>query len=184
VAISVSQTRVPANAGVEITGSVTDANGQPVVGHQVSAYAQLGGGATQWLAVASSGADGSVDFQTPGFSQNVTIVLRAGDGVHSAGVRVVVVPTLSASVAQTDAQDGVSIAAQGAQVGDGLSVYEHEQGGWVLVDSLSLDSSQSAAFDTTPDPKKVVHYRAVLSGTHAHAGATVLFVTEPSGAKQ
>jgi hypothetical protein len=185
LSISVSQTRVPANAGVEVIGSLTDASGQPVAGHVISIYERLsGGGGTELLTTAESGADGSVDFQVPGLTQTVQIVLRAGGGVRSAAVRVAVVPILSAAVTQAGTQDAVSISAQGVQAGDAMSIYQHTSGGWTLVDSLTFDGSGMASFDAVPDPTKTVRYRAVLATTPEHSNAVVLFVTPPSGPKK
>jgi hypothetical protein len=185
LSISVSQTRVPANAGVEVIGALTDATGQPVAGHLVSVYEGLSGdGGTELLSTAESGADGSVDFQVPGLTQDVRLTLRAGGGVRSAAVRVVVVPILSAAVTQGSPQDAVSISAQGVQPGDAMSIYQHTAGGWTLVDSLTFDGSGMASFDAVPDPNKTVRYRAVLATTPQHSNAAVLFVTPPSGVKK
>lgn len=179
LSISVSQTRVPANAGVDVYGALTDGRDQPVSDHRVAVFARVPGGSAELLSSGETAADGSVHFQTPGLTSTAQLVLRAGGGVHSAPVRVVVVPTMSAAVTQGSSRDDVSISTQGAQPGDSLTVYEKEASGWVAVDSVTVDGSGLASFSVTPAPRKVVRYRVVLPATRAHAGCTVAFVTQP-----
>lgn len=180
LSISVSQTRVPANSGVQVIGALSDASGQPVGDHHVAIFARVSGGSAELLSSGQTAADGSVQFQTAGLSSSAQLVLRAGGGVHSAAVRVVVVPTMSAAVTQGSARDDVSISTQGAQPGDSLTVYEKEAAGWVAVDSLTLDGSGLASFSATPAPKRVVRYRVVLPASRDHAGCSVAFVTQPA----
>lgn len=180
LSISVSQTRVPANAGVDVIGALTDASGQPVADHHIAIFARVSGGSAELLSSGQTAADGSVQFQTQGLTATAQLVLRAGGGVHSAAVRIVVVPTMSAAVTQGSAQDDVSISTQGAQPGDALTVYEKEKAGWVAIASPTLDGSGLASFSVTPAPKRVVRYRVVLPATHEHAGCSVAFVTQPA----
>jgi hypothetical protein len=166
-------------------GAVTDASGQPVADYDVSLLERAtGGGSTEMVATSQSAADGSVQFTTPQLTRTVQLILRAGTSVRSAPVRVVVVPTISAAVTQSGSADQVSISVEGAQADDAVSVYQREQGNWVLVQSLTLSASGAAGFSATPDPTEPIHYRAELAATSAHAAATVGFVTPPVAATQ
>jgi hypothetical protein len=181
LSISVSDTRVQTGSTVQVVGAVTGATGQPVGEHRVAAFEHLAGtSGWQPVGVGQTTDDGSVQFTTPALTQDTAFVLRAGGGVHSARVRVVVVPEMSVGVTQGSGTDQVSVSTQGAQPGDRARVFRRAAGGWKLVQVVSLDSTGSASFALTPAPHRTISYRIVLLATGEHAATAASFIT-PAG---
>jgi hypothetical protein len=176
VTASVSASRVPANAEVVITGQLLTSGGAPVRDHRVALFERLTGQAQgQQAAVTRTDSDGDVTMTVPPITHDVLVGLRTGNGVRSAALRVVEVPTISVAVAAGSTTDAVTVTTNGAQPGDSLALYRREQGRWVQVGSDQLDSSGAADISVPAPKRRPVHYRVALAATRAHAGSGAVF---------
>lgn len=180
---SVSSQLVPVHGNVDISGTLVDADGQPVADRQVSIRLHHVG-AAGWvkLDVRRTDANGSMQYEVDDLTQNTVLMLGAGHGVHSAPVRIVVKPALTASV--TPAADGtsyvVTVTADGGQPGDVVDLVRHTPSGWVQVGQSQLDSSSSASF-SVPAPKRAHGYVLRLPATKLHGASASRIVLQPLG---
>jgi hypothetical protein len=126
-----------------------------------------------------TGANGSVELTTPPLAHTVRLRLVAGQGVHSAPVRVVVMPTLSASTAVQGSSYVVSVTADGGDPGDNVTLQRRTAAGWIDVATAALDTTGGAMFTVPAPPKRTVRYRLLLPRTQAHGFAMARFVTPP-----
>jgi hypothetical protein len=127
------------------------------------------------LAGAETDADGMVQLGTPPLTRNVRLRLVAGHAVRSAPVRIVVVPTITATVVVQGWAYSVDVATTGAQPGDEVVLERRTPYGWTPTASANLDSSGAAEIALSPPTKGANHYRIVLPATSGHARATVRF---------
>jgi hypothetical protein len=165
---------VPANTGVTLSGELTTSGGAPVPDHAVGAYERpTDGGDRIKLGTATTDANGDVAFDVPALSRSVRLVLRAGDGLHSTTVRVIEVPTLSATVIVNGTVASVGLSTFGAMPGDTVRLLRRQQGAWLTAGEGQLDPSGGASFAVPAAQGRRVRYRLVLERTAEHARSAV-----------
>jgi hypothetical protein len=179
---SASQQHVQVHHGVQISGVLLDAAGQPVADHRVVVRVHIPGTpGWQQAAIRNTAADGSVQAFLGDLTANRVIVLGAGDGVHSSPLRIVVHPALSVSVAPSS--DGtsfvVTVSADGGDPGDLVTVLKHAPQGWQQVGQAQLDGSSSASF-AVPAPRHHKRFVVRLRATRTHGFAAARFVLPPT----
>jgi hypothetical protein len=181
ISSSTSSRIVRVHDGVQISGTLLDADGQPVADHRVLVRVRVPG-SRQWdrAAVTRTDANGSIEASLSDLTTNKIVVLAAGSGVHSAPLRIVVKPVLSVSV--TRSSDGtsyvVTVSADGGNPGDAITLLRHTPGGWQQAGHAQLDGSSSASFAVqTPQHRK--RYLVRLPATSLHAAAVARLVLPP-----
>jgi hypothetical protein len=172
---------VAVNGTVSIEGQLATSGGAPVVDRRVWLIERLAGqqAATE-VAMDVTGSDGSVDLSTPPLTHSVRLHLVVGQGVHSAAVRVVVTPTISASTAVQGSSYVVSVTTDGGDPGDNVTLQRRTVAGWVSVATAQLNTTGGAMFSVPVPAKRTQRYRLLLPRTQAHGFATTRFVTPPA----
>ncbi|HVV77452.1 MAG TPA: hypothetical protein VHC43_15610 [Mycobacteriales bacterium] len=172
--------RVPVGSQVTVEGSLTAADGSPVANHRVVLTERPAG--EHWQRVGTpvrTSASGEAAFTIPSLERNARLTLRAGRHVHSTPVRVVVIPVIALTVAPTApgaTSTTVSLQVRGAQPGDVVLV-RHRGGS----QQATLDGALRASFTVPVSQTQVIHYRAVVSRTKAHAAHALAFYVPASG---
>jgi hypothetical protein len=181
--IVTSDTEVPSDAPITISGTLTDATGTPVSSREIALVEHLVG-EPGWSKVpgdeATTGADGQVSFTVPGLNHTARFALHAGGHVHSNVIRVAVDPTITAVVA-TPAVDAsettVTVTVVGAEPGD-LVILARE-GRHRMTRTAGLSTTGEATF-TVPVPQRHdVAYRVVVHHTDAHTAKVVVIRVSP-----
>lgn len=179
---TVSARIVHVHDSVQISGTLLDADGQPVADHRVVVRVHVPGttGATRAV-ITETDSDGNVSASLSDLTTNRVFVLGAGDGVHSKPLRVIVKPVLSVSASPSS--DGtsyiVTVTANGGQTGDVCTLLKHTPQGWQQVGQAQLDGASSASFAVQTPPQ---HKRFVvrLAATKLHAAAAARLVLPPN----
>lgn len=178
-----SRLEVRVHHGVQVSGTLLDADGNPVVDSPVVVRVHLSGAAGwQREAVRRTDSSGSIQAYLDDLTENTVVVLGAGHHVHSTPLRIVVRPVLTVSAAP--ATDGtsylVTVSADGGQPGDAVSIVKKTPDGWVVVGQATLDDNATASF-SIPAPKHKRGFVVQLPATKAHAISSDRFVLEPLG---
>jgi hypothetical protein len=172
---------VNVHQGAQVSGTLVDANGQPIANHRVVVRSRIPG-ASGWdqEAVRETDSSGNVQAYLPDLTENHVVVLGAGGGVHSGPLRIIVRPSLAVSVAPS--ADGTSyvitVSADGGNPGDYVNLLKHTPGGWQHVGQAQLDGSSSASFVVQP-PQKSKRYVVRLPATNVHALAVARVTIQP-----
>jgi hypothetical protein len=167
--------------GVQVSGTLLDAAGQPVADRPVAVRVHVPGSHTwQRAAVRRTDSTGSVEAELDDLSQNTVVVLGAGHHVHSSPMRIVVQPVLT--VSETPGTDGasyvVTVSADGGRPGDEVDIVKKTHDGQVVVGQAVLDGSGSATF-SVPAPNRQRSFVVRLPATKAHGLASERFVLQP-----
>jgi hypothetical protein len=174
VSIELGTGRVLEGAAVSVGGTVTDAGGDPLAGRRVVLDERVTDGDWKPVAHGHTGADGRIALSTPPLIDTGHLRLVA-QGTTSARLRVVVVPTLSATYV-----DGiVAIRTNAARAGEKVEIAP--KGGGQTV-TATLDATGHAAIAiTVASGRRSTRYVVVLPGTAAHARATTTVVVPGTG---
>ncbi|MBV9293130.1 MAG: hypothetical protein JO222_11825 [Frankiales bacterium] len=182
VTAAVMHPHVLVGHGEQLTGRLTTSDGRPVAGHHVFAFEHVAGSpGWQRHAIRKTGDDGTVVFGTGLLDHTTVFVLRVGHGVHSAPIRVIVIPTLTPSLSPT--ADGksylVDVPTNGGDPGDTLVLLRRQNGRLVQIASAQLDGNAHAAFIIHRPLKRQVHYLLRLRPTRRHGLGQQPFVVQP-----
>ena len=180
---SASSRVVPVHEGVQISGTLLDADGQPVSNHQVVVRTHVPGTpGWQRTTVLQTDASGSVQTSLSDLTDNHVVVLGAGNGVHSDPLRILVRPALSVQI--TPSADGtsyvVTVTADGGDPGDVLTLLKRTPSGWMQIGEAQLDDSSSASF-SVPAPGRRQAYVVRLKETRQHTATADRFMLSPAG---
>jgi hypothetical protein len=153
-----------------VSGTVRAADGSALTGRRVVLQVR---GVHRWRGIARALTDsgGSVAFTTPEARRTTVYRLRAVNGVHSVGWRVVMVPTLSASASPDGTEVAFTATAQGARTGDRVVLFRRAAGGLVKLRHGRLDAGGSITFQV-PQRHRTTTYVVRLVGTRVHSSAT------------
>jgi hypothetical protein len=165
--------------GLTVSGKLTGADGKALADRRVVLAERAAGQRWHRLAGARTSADGHVSFTVSALEHNVRLVLRAGRD-RSEVVRVVVVPIISLNVAPTSpgaTSTSVTLSVKGGEPGDVVGI--RQVGG--QSQRGTLDGSLTATFRVPVSQSQVVHYRAFVLRTKAHAAHSLAFYTPASG---
>jgi hypothetical protein len=180
ITITVSSSKVPVNSSVSVIGHLATSSGAAIVNHQVWLIERLAGANTaSEIASGVTGSDGSVTLTATDLTRSVRLRLVVGQGVHSAAVPVIVMPTVSVALSVSGSSYVASVTTDGGQPGDTVELQRRTVSGWVAVTSGPLDSTGGVAFSVQAPVKRTEHYRVVLPRTRAHGFATARFATPP-----
>ncbi|KQW53505.1 hypothetical protein ASC77_04280 [Nocardioides sp. Root1257] len=153
-----------------VTGTVAAADGAPVPGARVVLRTRSSVQGWTQVAVARSGADGSVSLST-GAIQRSSQVRLTSQGVRSANVTLVVQPSLTAYTETTGDTATVTASAAGGQSGDQVVLLTRRNGQLVQEATGRLDGSGRATLSVAA-PLADRNYVVRLVGTQDHAEAT------------
>lgn len=170
VTVSVTAHKVAIGSGVSVSGTVTSSDGHVLRNRLVRLVGRTAGQPWTRLATGTTDASGHVTLQSPALNQNVRVRLSAGHGVHSAGVAIVVVPTISATAAEADGTSTVTVTTEGGRAGDVVTAYRYRSGELVRVGSATLDAHGSAVL-AVPTPKRQLRIVLRLPATRQHGAA-------------
>jgi hypothetical protein len=178
ISVNASATLVDVGGTVLLTGVVTADDGKVLKNRQVRLVSRHPGqsGWTQ-VAAAATGRDGSVSLGTAPLDRNVVLKLRTGNKVQSDPVRVVVVPTISA----TAGVGSIQVATAGGLPGDVVVLLRWKLGQLVQVGRAQLDGSGATQFSIEPPKNRPARYVVRLKATNQHAGAKTNLRIEPTG---
>jgi hypothetical protein len=177
---SLNRSVVPFGKGDTIHATLVDGSGQPVANHRVAVWDHPVGD-SQWtrLGVRKTASDGTVQLFFGNLTQDVKVVVRAGNGVHGQPLLVAVKPAISTSVApsQDGSQDVVQVSTRGGVAGDTVALFRHKPGGgWTQIGTGQLDGSGGVSF-AVPRPKHgKVRYAVRLKPTQHHNAAWATFL--------
>ena len=161
---------MPYNQRVGVKGTLLTSSGDPVAGHRVYLQ-QRPHGTSQWQRVAAgrTHSDGTIVLRTPALARNVDVRLVTPQGLHSAAVKLTVLPHVAISVTQS--QNGkryvVSVTVTGAQSGDTVTLARRSNGSWSRIATKQLPDSASLTF-SVPVPTADVHYRLRVVASQLH----------------
>jgi hypothetical protein len=178
---SLSRHVVHVGHGVQVSGTLVDAAGHPVPDHRIAFRVLVAGGAGwQVAAVRRTASDGTVHVWLGNLSRNETVTLGAGNQVHTGPQKILVLPLLSVSVAQSADGTGyvVTVSANGGEQGDVVNLFKHTPNGWQRVGQSSLDGSSSVSF-AVPAPKMKKAFQVRLPATKLHGYAQAAFSLQP-----
>jgi hypothetical protein len=136
-------------------------------------------GATE-VGETTTGADGSAGFALADLTHTVRLRLSAGNGLSSAFVTVVVVPTMSVALTSDGTTYTAAISTIGGDAGDSVMLQQRINGQWAAGVTAELDASGAASFMVPVPPTQQVHYRVIMARTPAHAYDVVYFATPPA----
>jgi hypothetical protein len=164
-------------------GQLLAADGTPVAGHRVVALVhEAGTPGWQRLGARRTGDDGTMSIWTRRLVRNVRLVLRAGHGVRTEPVSVLVRPTLSTALTTTS--DGrryvVDVTADGGDAGDTVVLLRRRQGQWARVRAAQLNDAAHAGFAVRVPAGHQVRYAVRLQPTRWHAASWSRFVAQPA----
>jgi hypothetical protein len=180
ITITVQSAKVPINSTVSVVGQLATPTGAPVSNRRVWLIERLiGQGTASEVASGLTSADGSVELTTPPLTQSVRLRLVVGAGVHSSDVTVVVVPTISAATTLAGSTYTVSVATEGADQGDTVTLQRRTASGWAAVATTQLNSAAGAYFSVPVPVKRTARYRIVLPRTPSHGSAVTRFAVAP-----
>lgn len=163
-----------------VAGEVRAADDTPVPGVAVVLQARTDG-AWHRISTGRSGEDGSVAVATGPLQQSTSVRLRAG-GVTSPAWRLVVQPTLTATVQTHGPTTTLGVSATGGRAGDAVVLLVRRDGALVTEAHGVLDAAGSARFDVAT-PARLTRYVVRLPATPTHAFAqTRLAVSPPATA--
>jgi hypothetical protein len=176
VSISGPSHRVVVGGSLTLSGVVHAADGSALPGRRVVLQVR---GPHRWRAVgrATTDSGGSVAFSTPAARRTTGYRLRAVNGVHSVGWRLVMVPVLSASANPDGTLVDLTATAQGGRPGDRVVLLRRAGGSLVRLRHGPLDANGSITFQV-PQRRRKTTYVVRLVGTRAHAPAST-HVTVP-----
>ena len=181
ITITLSASSVPVDGSVTVLGRLATSTGEPIAGHRIWLMEWLTGQSTlSQVDMGLTGSDGSVDLTAGDLTHSVRLRLVSGQGVRSAPVLVVVMPTVSATLSVQGSSYDASITTDGAQQGDVVMLQRRARTGWVGVATMQLDASGDALFAVPVPAQRPVRYRVVLPRTQAHGYAATRFVTPPT----
>lgn len=180
--ISGSSGRVAPGASAAVGGTVTSAAGTALPGRRV---VLLRRGPARWRPVghAITDAAGQVSIETPPLRATSRFRLRTGRGGHgvrSSAVRIVEVPTLTASARRGDARVGITATVVGARAGDRVVLLRRTGGRLVRMRRAALDADGTATFTVRARKARTTYVVRVVR-TRRHAAATAS-TTVPGGA--
>ncbi len=178
IAIAAPSHEVGPGGSVTVGGVVRAADGTPLGGQDVVLQV-LGSQRWRQVGTATSDADGGVWLPTTAIDQTSVYRLVAG-GVHSDRWRVVLVPTLQATVTAGDPAD-IAVTAVGGRAGDTVSLLRNVDGQLVVVLRTALADDGTAHFQVTPG-KHITRYVVRLLPTSAHGAARTLVEVPPRAA--
>jgi hypothetical protein len=180
ITITVGVTRIAVNDTVAVIGRLANPSGAPMANQRVWLIERVRGQTTSSeIASGLTRADGSVELTTPPLAQSARLHLVAGQGIRSAAVAVVVVPTVSASLVAEGSTYTVTVTTDGGDPGDAVTLQRRTANGWTAVATAQLDASATANFSIPVPPKRALRYRVVLPRTPAHAAAITSFSAPP-----
>jgi len=165
---------------------VLGSDGQPVPQHRVALWeidpgAGKGNRSATRIAVLRTDSNGDVDDTVADVTHNCGFVLRLA-GLHSAVLRVVALPRISASVVASSSSASttatIDISTDGGDPGDPVTVVRRVGDQRQRVATVDLDSDGDAGF-TVPESNEAVSYRIVLKRSRQHASA-ITRVTVPA----
>jgi hypothetical protein len=182
VTITVGTTKVAVNTSVAVAGQLATSAGAPIANRRVWLIERLPGAAgASEVATGLTDATGSVDLMSPPLTQTARLRLVIGDGVRSAAVTVVVVPTLTATLTAEGGSYEVAVTTAGGQPGDVVTLQQRTPSGWVVAATGQLDTAATAAFTVPVPTTRAAHYRVLLARTSAHGFAMTRFTAPVRG---
>ena len=175
ISIAAPSRRVSAGDVVVVSGTVTSTSGQPIPNRAVRLVERPAGASVRTVvARARTSADGTVVLDTAPIERTTVVRLIVGKKAHSKRLRIVLVPTVSAS-----AGGGVvTVSTTGAQPGDTVKLLRRTRSGYAVMRKGQLDAAGSVTFSVRP-PKKQIRCVVRLAGTPAHAFARTRLVLKP-----
>lgn len=168
--------RVAAGGTAVVAGEVRSVDDAPVADVAVALQARTDG-AWHRVSTARSAEDGSVSLATGPLQQSTSLRLRAG-GVTSPAWRLIVQPSLTATVQTRGAVTTLDASATGARAGDPVVLLVRRDGALVTQAHGVLDATGSARFDVAT-PARPTRYVVRLPATPAHAYAQVHVTVSP-----
>jgi hypothetical protein len=170
VSVVASTQRVAVGGSLTVSGVVRAADGSPLAGRTVHLQVR---GPKGWFGAgsATSDASGAVAVTTPAARRTVRYRLRVGTGVHSPGVRVVMVPALDATWRAGGTGAVVAASAVGGFAGDQVVLLRRVDGRLVKVRTARLDGDGTTAFDVVRRTRSTTYVVRLLA-TPRHAVAT------------
>jgi hypothetical protein len=173
---------ITAGGSVTIDGHLTR-SGSGVAGITIKLAEHLAGTAG-WQVVGSekTTASGDVAVTVSALTTNAGFQLRAGDGVHSAVVRVVVTPaiTITLKPGALALRDLLSVATQFAHLGNWVELQADEDGVWTTLREKRLNAAGATHFYLSGKNLKGDEVQVVLLATLRHGAATSNQVTVPA----
>jgi hypothetical protein len=171
VGIAVPSKRVPVGGSLTVSGAVRASDGSALPARMVRLQVR---GPHRWHGVgsATTDANGAVALATPAARRTVRYRLRVGNGVHSAPVRVAMVPTLSAGARPDGGADADVVAnALGGHAGDRVVLLRRLGGRLVKVRHAPLAADGTVSFPVTRRARSTTYVVRLLA-TRRHAAAT------------
>jgi len=165
---------IAADGQVVIEGQLMR-SGSGVAGITVKLAEHLAG-TPGWRVVGSgkTSASGDVAVTVPALTTNAGFQLRAGDGVHSAVVHVVVTPaiTITLKPGALALRDLLSVATQFAHPGNWVELQADEDGVWTTLREKRLNAAGATHFYLSGKNLKGDEVQVVLLATLRHGEAT------------
>jgi 5-hydroxyisourate hydrolase-like protein (transthyretin family) len=178
LSVSTPSRKVAVGSVVTVSGVVTASDGRPLRNRVVGLVGRSAKKSWAKLATAKTDRNGRVELQTPALSQTTDLQLRTAHQVRSAVVRVVVLPTLDASLTQASGTSTVVVTVQGGQPGDTVSVYRRKAGKNVKVGAAQVDANGTAVFSLTT-PQHPVRFVFKLPADRHHGQAQTSLTVGP-----
>jgi hypothetical protein len=176
ITITVGTTKVPVNSSVSVAGQLATSSGAPIANRRVWLIERSpGAGGASEVATGLTDSGGSVDLTSPPLTRTTRLRLVIGDGVRSAAVTVVVIPTMTATVTLQGSAYAVAVTTSGGEPGDVVTLQQRTPSGWVVAASGQLDTAATAAFTVPVPTTHAAHYRVLLPRTIAHGFAMTRF---------
>lgn len=171
---SVSTSPIDAGSQVVIDGQLTR-SGSGVAGITVKLAEHLAG-TPGWQVVGSgeTTTSGNVAITVPALTTNAGFQLRAGDGVHSAVVHVVVTPTVTIVLkpGALAIRDLLSVTTLYAHPGNWVELQADEDGVWTTLRAKRLNAAGATHFYLSGKNLKGDEVQVVLVATLRHGQAT------------
>ncbi len=179
VGLAVPSRRVPVGGSSTVSGVVRAADGSALAGRRVRLQVR---GPRRWLGVgsATTDADGSVALATPAARRTVRYRLRVGNGVHSAPVRLAMVPDLSATTRADGADADVVGTALGGHAGDRVVLLRRLGGRLVKLRHAPLADDGTVSFRVARRARSTTYVVRLLA-TRRHAAATAKVTVAGTG---
>jgi hypothetical protein len=179
---SASSTQISAGSQVVIDGQLTRSGGG-VPGVTIRLLEHLAG--TPGWHEAGSGqtnTSGNVAVSVSALSTNAAFRLTAGNGVHSAAVRVVVIPavTITLKPGASGLRDLLKVRTQDARPYNRVELEADEGGVWTVLRGKRLNAAGATHFYLSGKRLKGDDVEVVLLATIRHGAATSNEVTVPS----
>ena len=174
ISIAAGSRRVSAGDVVVVSGTVMSRSGHPIKDRAVRMVERpVGASAPPTVVRTRTSADGRVTLDTIPIERTTVVRLAVGKKAHSKRIRIVLVPTVSATVSG----GVVTIATTGAQPGDQVKLLRRTKTGLTLLRKGRVDGAGSAVFTIHP-AKKQIRCVVRLPRTPQHAFAKTVLVVE------